>query len=109
MINRLVGFGFWFLEKFIGFLTRLPFIRSLNRLLGLLLGLAEGVITIGAVIYFIERFPLSLPFMSRLADSQVAPYTVSVATLLLPLVPEAIKLLQSTVDYVEDKVVEWRT
>jgi len=29
--------------------------------------------------------------------------------LLLPLVPEAIKLLQSTVDYVEDKVVEWRT
>ena len=109
VINRLVGFGFWFLEKFIGFLTRLPFIRSLNRLLGLLLGLAEGVITVGAVIYFIERFPLSLPFMGHLANSQVAPYTVSVATVLLPLVPEAIKLLQSTVDYVEDKVVEWRT
>lgn len=108
VINRLVGFGFWFLEKFIGFLTRLPFIRSLNRLLGLLLGLAEGVITVGAAIYFIERFPLSAPIMSRLAVSQVAPYTVSVITVFLPLVPEAIKLLQSTVDYVEDKVVEWR-
>lgn len=108
VINRLVGFGFWFLEKFIGFLTRLPFIRSLNRLLGLLLGAAEGVITVGAAIYFIERFPLSLPFMSQLANSRVAPYTVGVATILLPLVPEAIKLLQSTVDYVEDRVVEWR-
>ena len=108
VINRLVGFGFWFLEKFIGFLTRLPFIRSLNRLLGLLLGAFEGVVTVGIAIYFIERYPLSESIMARLATSQVAPYAVSVAAILLPLVPEAIRLLQSSVDYVEDRVVELR-
>ncbi len=106
VINRVVGFAFWFLEKFIGFFTRLPFVRSLNRLLGLLLGAAEGIISVGIVLYFIERFPLSLPFMSHLANSQVAPYAVSVVSVFLPLVPEAIKFLESTVDYVENRVVE---
>jgi membrane protein required for colicin V production len=109
VINRLVGFGFWFLEKFFSIFTRLPFVRSLNRLLGLIFGISEGIITVGIVIYFIERFPLSLPYMSHLANSQIAPYTVGIATLLLPLIPEGLKILHSTVDYVEGKVVEIRT
>jgi len=109
VINRLVGFAFWFLEKFIGFITRLPFIRSINRLLGLLFGAAEGIITVGVVVYIIERFPLSAGLMQRLSESKIAPYTLSIASILIPLVPEGIRLLKSTLDFVEDKFVELRS
>ena len=109
VINRLVGFLFWFVEKFIGFITRLPFIRSLNRLLGLFMGAAEGIITVGVVVYIIERFPLSQGIMQRLAESTIAPYTLSIASILIPLVPEGIRILRSTLDFVEDKFVELRS
>ena len=105
VINRIVGLGFWFVEKMIGFLTRLPFVRSLNRFLGLLLGAAEGIISVGLVIFFIERFPLSDFIMDKLANSVVAPYTSDIASILWPLLPEAMQLLKSTVDYVENVVL----
>lgn len=105
IINRLVGFGFWIVEKFLHIITSLPFIKGLNRILGLLLGVFEGLITLGLVIYFIERFPLGDWVMERLADSIVAPYAVSTAEILLPLLPEALKMLQSTVDYVENMIL----
>ena len=105
VINRLVGFGFWIVDKVASILTHLPFIKGLNRFFGLLLGLVEGILTIGLIIYFVERFPLSSWVMERLADSSVAPFTVDVARVLIPLLPDALKLLRSTVDYVEGVVL----
>ena len=104
IITRLVGILFFFVEKMFGVLNFLPFVKTFNRLLGLFLGLAEGVISVGFVIFFIERFPLSEQFMGRLADSTVAPYTSKIASILWPLLPEAFKLLQSSVNYVENIV-----
>jgi len=104
-INRLVGFAFWIVDKVLSIFTRLPFIRSLNHILGLITGFLEGVITIGLIIYFIERFPLSGKVMGYIATSIVAPYTTKTASVLLPLLPEALKLLQSTVDYVRNIVL----
>lgn len=101
IINRLVGVVFWFIERFSRIFTKLPIIGGFNRLFGFLFGLLEGVITIGIIIYFIERFPLSDRLMDSLAGSNIAPYTVDVANLLVPLLPEAIRILNSTVEYVE--------
>lgn len=102
IINRLVGFAFWIFDKTIGVITRLPFINSLNRFSGLILGAFEGAVTLGLIIYFIERFPLSDKFMSWLAESIVAPYLSGIAAVLLPLLPEALKILKSTVDYMQN-------
>ncbi|OGF45812.1 MAG: hypothetical protein A2231_10920 [Candidatus Firestonebacteria bacterium RIFOXYA2_FULL_40_8] len=104
IINRLVGFGFWIVDKVASVITNLPFIKGLNRFLGMLLGLFEGLLTIGLIIYFVERFPLSEKIMSFLADSVLAPRLDLVVNILLPLLPEALKMLQSTVDYVEAAV-----
>jgi len=106
IINRLVGFAFWIFDKMAGFITNLPFINSLNRFLGFLLGLFEGVVTIGLIIYFIERFPLSDRFMGWVATSTVAPYTTSAAAILLPLLPEALKMLKSSVDYLQKALIK---
>lgn len=98
LITRLVGFIFWVMEKFLTIFTRMPFIHGLDRLLGGLFGVLEGAVVIGVSLYFIARFPISLSFMDGLAHSQVAPPLVSIASILVPLFPEALRLLKSTVD-----------
>ncbi len=101
VINRLVGFGFWIVDKMAGFITDLPFINSLNRFLGFVLGLFEGVVTLGLIFYVIDKIPLSDKFMSWMAGSIIVPYCSNAASILLPLLPEALKMLKSTVDYVQ--------
>ncbi|MDO8499540.1 MAG: CvpA family protein [bacterium] len=98
IINRLVGFAFWIVDKILSFFTSLPFISGINRLLGLLFGLFEGLLVIGVVLYFIVRFPLGDKFMAMLAASKIAPITVKLASILWPLLPEAIRVLRSTVE-----------
>lgn len=105
IINRLVGFLFWLLDRFFSLVTHLPFIRSIDRLFGLIFGIAEGIITVGFIIFFIERYPLSPVFMEKLSVSIVAPFTVGVAAILWPLLPEALRILKSTVDYVHNKII----
>lgn len=105
VINRLVGLAFWFVDRILSIVTKLPYVNSLNRFFGILLGLFEGAVTIGLIVYFVERFPLSEKFMHYLATSTIAPWTHKFAALLLPMLPDALKLLQSTVDYVGGKLL----
>jgi membrane protein required for colicin V production len=104
IINRLVGFGFWVVDKMTSVITNLPFIKGINRFLGLAVGIFEGMITIGLILYFIDKVPLSEFVMDHISSSIVAPYTVSMAEILLPLLPDALKMLEGTVDYFEDVI-----
>ena len=101
IINRLVGFAFWMADKLLQIFTRMPFLRSLDRLLGATFGLVEGLFTVGMIVFFIERVPLTDRFMYYLAQSNLAPITTKVVAVLLPFVPDALKTIQSTIDYVE--------
>ena len=97
VITRLVGFLFWIVEKTLNILTKLPFLSGLNHLLGLVFGFIEGVIMVGISLFFIARFPLGQNFMNAFNNSVIAPYLVSPVKILLPLVPDAVKYIQSTV------------
>ena len=105
LINRLVGFVFWFLEKMFKVFTFLPFISTINRLLGCIFGIAEGLVTIGLILYFVKEHPLSDKLMDLIANSTVAPYSITAATIFLPLVPILVKYTKDAVDYVQ-KVVK---
>ncbi len=98
VINRLVGLAFWIVDRILSLVTRLPFIRSINRLFGLIFGLLEGALVIGIIFYFIARFPVGDRFMALVAQSQVIPPTVKLAALLWPLLPDAIRTLKSTIE-----------
>lgn len=97
IINRLVGLAFWVVDKILSVFTKLPFISGINRFLGLIFGVLEGAIVVGMVFFFIARFPLGDKFMAALAASQIAPATVKLASILWPLIPDALKMLQSTI------------
>ncbi len=105
LINRVVGLVFWFVDHLFEVLTKLPFIGSLNKVFGGIIGGFEGLITVGFILYFIQKFPFSERLVDMIASSQVAPYALSMVTLLLPLLPEGLRLLQSSVDYVEEIVL----
>ncbi|MBI5729318.1 MAG: CvpA family protein [Candidatus Magasanikbacteria bacterium] len=95
IINRLIGFIFYIIDKSFSIITHLPFINSLNHLLGGLFGFIEGVVALGITFYFVSRFPLSPAFMAAASASRVVPFCVSIAGLLWPLAPEAIRALQN--------------
>ena len=101
IINRLVGFVFYFIDKILHVATHLPFVKSINRLLGLILGLAEGAISVGLVLFFIERFPISQALIEKISLSHIAPYLSGLAGKLWPLLPQAMQFVQTSVEYVE--------
>lgn len=94
--NRLVGFVFYIVDKVLKPITNLPFLKSINRLGGGIIGLCEGVLTVGLFIYFIGRFPL--PWLEHLIEnSKIAWYFVKMANILLPLLPEVLKKIESII------------
>ncbi len=94
IINRLVGIGFYLLDKALFILTSLPIIHGLNKLLGFIFGVAEGVIVIGVSLYFFQKFPFWPPLIQQIAASKIAPICINAASLLWPLFPEALKLIK---------------
>jgi len=104
IIMFIIGFLFWLAERLFKSLTELPFIASLNRFLGFFLGLFEGMITFGLIFYFIDKFPVGETFMGWVAVSKVVPYTVNTADILLPLIPDAIKNLESAIGLIGGKI-----
>lgn len=96
LINRLVGFIFYLLEKSFRFLEILPFLSGINRLAGAVMGFIEGGLVIGLFLYFASIHPFSLWLSQMILEkSQYAAYFLNVANILMPLLPEALKELQA--------------
>jgi uncharacterized membrane protein required for colicin V production len=73
LINRLVGLLFWIIDKVFGIISLIPFTKTLNRLLGALLGLIEGTLVVGLIVYFMQRFSFSDRIDGVLGDSAIVP------------------------------------
>lgn len=90
IVNRLVGFAFLLIEKTFNFISIIPFLKSINRLLGGVLGLIEGAIVLGATLYIIQRFPFGgLPAL--IDSSPIAKTLLAIARVIIPLLPESIR------------------
>lgn len=78
LITRLVGVGFKLVDGAFRILSILPFLKSINSLLGLVLGFLEGLIILGGIIYLLLTFPL-VPWLTQLiAPSVIAHWILSV-------------------------------
>ncbi|MEK7653331.1 MAG: CvpA family protein [Patescibacteria group bacterium] len=56
LVDRLVGLIFWLVEKFFNLVSIIPFLKSINRLAGLVLGLVGGVLILGVAIFAVAKF-----------------------------------------------------
>jgi uncharacterized membrane protein required for colicin V production len=97
ILNRLIGFAFYVLDKIFKFMLIIPFLKSVNRLLGGVLGFFEGLLVVGLSLFIIARFPLSDWFTGVLQASTLAPWFISTSNILQLMLPELLKQIQSVI------------
>ena len=77
-ITRVVGLAFKLVDGVFEILSILPFLKSVNRLLGAILGFLEGFIILGGAIYVILGFKLEPHLVTWLSTSKIAPWILGV-------------------------------
>jgi uncharacterized membrane protein required for colicin V production len=87
VVSRLVGIVFWFAQKAWGVLAWIPLAGAADRILGLVIGIFEGIMIAGIIVFYAVqvlpeealRFSLEHSFFAQLLLN-----SVSVLQLLLP-------------------------
>jgi len=93
LINRLIGLIFAILNRTFDLLSIIPFLKTINRLSGAILGFLEGGLVLGLILLY-----LSGTFLGGwLVDSQVAPFLIKFTKVILPLLPAAFNLMKGAV------------
>lgn len=95
LINRVIGILAWLADKAFRFFAVIPLLKTTNRILGAVLGLFEGTLVLGLAVYFSARLPLGQATTGALKASDLAATLNGVGTVLAPLLPEAIRMVQS--------------
>lgn len=95
IINRLIGLLFWVANKIFNIISIIPFLKTINRLAGAILGLAEGVFVLGTILFVIGKYSDNDWFNGMVGASDLAGGLMAISTIVLPLLPEALKLLKS--------------
>jgi len=54
--SQLIGLAFELLDRIFKILSIIPFLKSINKLLGGILGLIEAVIILSSVLYFVQNY-----------------------------------------------------
>lgn len=103
LINRLVGLAFALLDRAFDLISIIPFLKSINRLAGALLGFFEGALILGLILYVASKYAIIGNWFSGwMAGSEVVPYLLKFNEILLPLLPEMLKKLQSVIPYLNE-------
>lgn len=98
LINRLVCFGFYLIEKAFNLISIIPFLKTINRLAGAALGFVVGNLFIGLLIYVASRYAILDHWFGKwLVDSEVAPFMLKFTSIVVPLLPEMLKKLQGLI------------
>jgi uncharacterized membrane protein required for colicin V production len=98
ILNYALSFVFKFIAKILKIITSLPVISFVNRFMGGILGLIQGLFVLGVIIFVMSRYAITNDFLNNLvANSDVAPIFVGSINWITPLVPEALRLLESAI------------
>jgi len=91
VVNRLVGLLFYIIDKFFDLISIIPFLKTINRILGAILGFIEGILAISFVLFFITQLGISVWLNGIIAASKVASWLIGLAAILTPLLPKILK------------------
>ncbi len=97
LVNRLIGLVFWIIDKIFRIVAVIPLLKTFNALLGGLLGLVEGILVVGGGLYVAARYPVVSGFAGLLTASQVGLWLLHAFGFFAPLLPQAIRQIQSVI------------
>lgn len=83
LINRLIGFIFVLIDRTFDLISIIPFLKTINRLAGVVLGFMEGGVVLGLILLIISQ----TSFGHWFDNSKVAPFLISYAQAIMPLLP----------------------
>ncbi|MFH1404882.1 MAG: CvpA family protein [Patescibacteria group bacterium] len=90
IISRLVGLLFYFIEKIFHLV---PFGKALNKLIGFIFGILEGVVVLGAVLYFASTYIGIASIQEAITNAPLAQQLLSIFGYLKFLIPQDFQLL----------------
>ena len=94
-VSKITCLLFWLVDKTIKFFSVIPFMMTVNRLLGATLGLVEGVLALGFTVWFMGRFPWSESLAAAMSASVVANTLNIVGKILALSAPAALKAVET--------------
>lgn len=98
LVIKAVSLLFILLEKIFNLVAFIPFSKYINNLLGAALGFLEGGLFLGLILFVASRYTLiGNVFGDQLASSQVSHFLIKLTSLITPLLPHALKSLQSLI------------
>lgn len=95
VVSKLTGVVFWVIDKLFKIASIIPFLKTFNRLLGAILGFAEGILIVGVVLLFATKITIFAGFSEAISASNLAEPLLFIAKIFLPLFPAALKEAQN--------------
>ncbi len=96
LVNRLIALVFWLINKIFKIASLIPFVGTINRFAGLILGFVEGILVCGLALYVMAKFGGQIPWLiSAIDGSKIAHALVGLTSFLTALLPEALNKIQS--------------
>jgi membrane protein required for colicin V production len=92
---KLISLVFWLLGKLFKIITVLPLISQFDRFLGLVLGLAQGILILSVILNFSLKYPFNYWLIEQMSASVVAGILLKIGFVLVPLFPDALKKIKS--------------
>jgi uncharacterized membrane protein required for colicin V production len=98
LASRIIYWIFAFLDKTYDLLSIIPFLKSINRLSGAILGLIVGALATSLLFYVAVKYlPLGGFFDEAISDSKIAPWLLIIANAFLPVLSEGLKNLKAMI------------
>lgn len=106
LISRLIGLAFWIIGKIFGIVSWLPFVKSIDHLLGGLFGFIEGIIIVGFVLLYASHvLPQIILAQAHLDQSSFAKYILDTMKTLELFLPDTIRNFILTTAATASKVI----
>lgn len=91
LVSRGVGLVFWIIDKLFNVVSFFPFLTTINRLLGAILGLLEGTLYVGLVLFVLTKYPISDRLMEFMNTSIVADTLLAMTFIIQPFLAAAFR------------------
>jgi membrane protein required for colicin V production len=96
--SYILNLAFTFIAKILKVITSLPIVSFVNRFLGGVLGLIQGLFVLGAIVFIASRYSISNEFLNSLVgNSDVAPILIKVVSWVEPFIPTAIDTVEAVI------------
>ncbi|HOZ36992.1 MAG TPA: CvpA family protein [bacterium] len=96
--NGVIAMGIWLLKGTLKLLSFVPFVKLIDHLGGGVIGLVCGVFVLGIIIIVADKYPIANFLTVYFEQSKIVPYLAKGSSVLMPLLPEAVKQVKGVLE-----------